>query len=74
MQSFGIDKETMPISGIKKEQILKAKLLLSEIKDVVEEDAEISKQGIKADFDKLREVREKISELTSQYYELVPLS
>ena len=45
-----------------------------EIKDTVDEDIEISKEGIRADFEKLTQVKEKISELSSRYYEIVPLA
>jgi ribosomal 50S subunit-associated protein YjgA (DUF615 family) len=45
-----------------------------EIQEAINEDVEISKQGVKADFEKLIEIKEKISELSSRYYELIPLA
>ena len=45
-----------------------------QIKEAVDEDIEISKGGIKADLAKLTEVKERISELTSRFYELIPLT
>lgn len=37
-------------------------------------DEEIAKKGLNADLDALLQVREEVSELTSLYYELIPLS
>jgi hypothetical protein len=45
-----------------------------EIQELINEDIEISKEGIKADYDKLIAVKEKVAELTSRYYEIIPLS
>ena len=74
MNQLGLDTETLPISGVSKEVILKAKDFLRQIKEKVEEDAEISKQGLNVDYDALIAVREKLSELSSRYYELIPLA
>jgi len=40
----------------------------------VQQDADIAKKGLGADLDALLQVREEVSELTSLYYELIPLS
>lgn len=45
-----------------------------EIQEALKEDQELAKEGIKADFEKLTLVKEKISELSSRYYELIPQS
>jgi hypothetical protein len=45
-----------------------------EIQELVNKDTEISKEGIKADFDKLIAVKEKVAELSSRYYEIIPMS
>lgn len=74
MTTFGLDTNVLPFSGVKKETIVQARQLLMEIQEKINEDIEISKEGIKADFEKLTAVKEKVSELTSQYYELIPLS
>jgi hypothetical protein len=47
---------------------------LDEIKECINKDKEMSKLGIEADFESLKAVKEKITELSSSYYELVPLS
>lgn len=41
---------------------------------MINEDAELSKQGVKADYDKLTAIKEKLSELSSRYYEYIPLA
>jgi ribosomal 50S subunit-associated protein YjgA (DUF615 family) len=74
MNSLGLNTEVLPISGISKEVIQKAQAILKEIGYKVEEDQEISKQGFKADIDALQAVRDKISDLSSRYYELIPLA
>jgi hypothetical protein len=53
MSQFGVDTNVLPFSGIKKDSLLQARSLLTMIKDAVDEDIEISKEGIRADFDKL---------------------
>jgi hypothetical protein len=53
MNSFGVDTNVLPFSGIKKEVIIHAKEILGKIQEAVKEDAEISKAGIKADFEEL---------------------
>jgi hypothetical protein len=40
----------------------------------VDEDTELSKLGVRADLDKIIVVRERIAELSSNFYELVPQS
>lgn len=54
--------------------MIEARGVLVEIQECIKEDIEISKEGIKADYDKLQAVKEKISELSSRYYELIPLA
>jgi hypothetical protein len=43
-----------------------------EISETIKEDIEVSKEGINADYDILSAIKEKISELSSRYYELIP--
>jgi hypothetical protein len=69
MSSFGVDTNVLPFSSIKKEALMTARGILMQIKDALDEDIELSKAGIKADYLKLTEVKERISELTSRYYE-----
>jgi len=42
MSNFGIDQNVLPFSAITRDQILKARELLMEIKDVVDEDIRLS--------------------------------
>lgn len=45
---------------------------LNDLQTVIEEDVEESKKGFKADLDKIQEIRDRIQELSSKYYELIP--
>ena len=74
MVSMGLDTEVLPVSGMSKEAIHQAKDLLRQIREKVEEDSRIAAQGLLADHDALIAVREKLSELSSRYYELIPLA
>lgn len=71
---FGIDTDVLPFSGVNKQSLVEARQLLLDIGECIKEDIEISKEGIKADFDKLTAIKEKISELSSRFYELIPLA
>lgn len=48
--------------------------ILNQIKEKVYEDVEIAKKGYNADLEALLEVRESQAELSSRFYELIPLS
>ena len=74
MARLGFNTDALPISCVNKEVILKARGILSEIGDQVQADSEMCKQGLGVDLDKLLEVRNKIQELSSRYYELIPLA
>lgn len=74
MNQLGLDSETLPISGVTKETIHKAKDILRQIRENVDEDNKIAMQGLNADLGALLGIREKISELSSRYYELIPLA
>jgi len=74
MTKLGFNTDALPISCVNKEVILKAKGILSEISDQVQADGELCKQGLGVDLAKLLEVRNKIQELSSRYYELIPLA
>lgn len=45
-----------------------------EISETINEDVEISKKGIHADFEKLQAIKERIAELSSRFYEIIPLA
>ena len=72
MASLGYDESIMPISGIKKEVIKEAMGYLNDLQVVIDQDIEESKKGFKADLDKIQEIRDKIQDLSSKYYELIP--
>ena len=74
MTKLGFNTDALPISCVNKEVILKAKGILSEISDQVQADGELCRQGLGVDLAKLLEVRNKIQELSSRYYELIPLA
>lgn len=74
MGQLGLDEEMLPISGITKEIIQKAMDILKEIQVEIEKDNELAKKGFNADLDALQAVREKQTELSSRFYELIPLS
>jgi hypothetical protein len=46
--------------------------ILNEISSLIDEDQELCKKGMQADYEALTLVREKISNQSSRYYELVP--
>ena len=48
--------------------------MLGEISIAVKECIEIQKEGIKAKYEELSAVKDKISDLSSAYYELIPMS
>ena len=74
MNAFGVDTNILPFSGVKKDVIIQAQELLKKISEAVDECIKIQSEGIKADYDELSAVKDKISELSSAYYELIPLA
>ena len=74
MKDLGVDIKAMPVSCLTKDAIQKAKDILGQIREKVEEDNELSKQGYRVDLEKLTAVREATAELSSRYYELIPQS
>ena len=41
---------------------------------VLQEDRNLMMQGIKADYEQVQALKDKIAELSSRYYELIPLA
>lgn len=72
MNTLGIDTKVLPFSDVKKDSIVEAKQILMDITEAVNEGIELSKLGVKADYERLIANKEKISELSSSYYELIP--
>lgn len=74
MTNLGLDTEALPISGLSKETLGKAGDILKSLGALAKEDARITAQGMRANLDELREVRGKLSDLSSRFYELIPLA
>lgn len=72
LRQMGFDLETTPISNLSKDSIQKAKDVLKQLSEALVENTEISKKGLGADLEQLTLVREKMIELSNQYYELIP--
>lgn len=51
MTTFGVDTTVLPVSSIKRESLMQARQILNEIKEAVDEDIQISKEGIRANFE-----------------------
>ena len=62
INQFGIDTDVLPFSGVNKKSLIEARQLFVEIGECIKEDIKISKERIKADFDKLTAVKEKMNE------------
>lgn len=73
MQSFGIDQEILPFAKIDKAAISQAIKVLKEVKEVIEEDEKMMKSALTVDQEKWAEVKDKIMQLSSRFYELIPL-
>ena len=74
ISNFKIDTESMPISAIKRETLLKAKEILLQIKDIIEKD--FVRGWFRKDDEEFAEKQKQaeiIGELSSKYYELIPL-
>lgn len=74
VSSQGIDKDQMPISNLKKETLQDAKDILKELKAMITQlDAERAKYA-QANYELVQELRGKISDQSSKYFELIPLA
>lgn len=74
VRNQGIDQDQMPISNLKKETLIDAKALLQELKKTITQlDQERAKYR-DANYDLVQELRVKISDLSSKYFELIPLA
>ena len=74
MNQFGLDTDVMPFSGVKKQSLVEAREILMEVQEALKEEQILAKEGIKADYDSLVKIKERISELSSRFYELIPQS
>jgi hypothetical protein len=74
MGDFGIDQEILPFAKIEKQSLTEAMDVLKQLSITFEEEYEVNKAGIKADFDKVMEVKSKILDLSSKFYQIIPLS
>ena len=72
---MGFDEEVLPISNIKKEVLEEAQMLLKELSDLDTENQKLSQAfGTNLDIDKIQECRDKIQDLSSRFYELIPFT
>ena len=72
IQTFNVDTEVLPISGLKKETLHKAREILLKIKDILENGLQ---QWIPKDddaFEQKQQLAETLGELSSKYFELIP--
>ena len=68
IRDLGIDEEKLPVSALKKEAIVEAKEILTQISTSVTELAELRKIGMRADYDDTMRVMSKLSDLSSKYF------
>ena len=73
IRQMGIDEDKLPVSALKREAIVEAKGVLSEISGHIKELEELRKLGMTADYESLMKVFSKLSDLSSQYYSLIPV-
>ena len=62
---MGIDVDKLPVSALKREAIIEAKGVLSEISAQIKELDELRKLGMTADYNTLMKVFSKLSDLSS---------
>jgi len=62
---MGIDEDKLPVSALKREAIIEAKGVLSEISAQIKELDELRKLGMTADYNTLMKVFSKLSDLSS---------
>ena len=74
LRQMGIDVDTLPISNLNKDSITQAKDVLKQLTKVIDDSNFISSKGLRANLEDLTAVREKMIELSNQYYELIPNS
>eukprot|EP00826_Nyctotherus_ovalis_P008597 TRINITY_DN12235_c0_g1_i4.p1 TRINITY_DN12235_c0_g1~~TRINITY_DN12235_c0_g1_i4.p1 ORF type:complete len:471 (+),score=130.77 TRINITY_DN12235_c0_g1_i4:270-1682(+) len=74
MMNYGIDREELPMTQLKKETLLKCKQLLDSLAEQIEALKREQEKGLTAQMEILEEIYEKINEISSQYYELMPLA
>ena len=69
-----IDTDLLPVSGLKKESIQKAKQVLNKLAPVVKELEELRKKHMNADFEEVARVKSVISKISSEFYSIIPKS
>ena len=68
VSDLGIDQDLLPVSGLKKETIEKAKKILCELKPVLDELEALRRKGMQADFEEVSKVKGAIAKMSSQFY------
>mmetsp|Transcript_17912 Transcript_17912/g.12895 ORF Transcript_17912/g.12895 Transcript_17912/m.12895 type:complete len:137 (+) Transcript_17912:1264-1674(+) len=59
---------------MQRDQLLQARQILIDLREVLDEDQRLQRLGLKVDYQELSALKEKISDMSSRYYELVPQS
>jgi len=73
MNSFHIDQEFLPLANLTKEILNEAQQILFEIKECQEEEEAIRKlESGKQDLNKILDLKDKVAERSSRFYELIP--
>jgi uncharacterized protein YoxC len=67
-----INTDVLPFSEVDNDSIVKARQLLFKIADIIKEDIEVRKDGINTDFEKITDLKEKMCEVSSRYFYLIP--
>lgn len=73
MRSFHIDQDFLPLANLTKEILNEAQQILFEIKECQEEEEAIRKlDSTKQDLNKILDLKDKVAERSSRFYELIP--
>lgn len=73
IEALGINMNVLPFSSIKTSNLQVAQTILLELLGLAKESDALKTLGLKADYTKINEVNDQISDLSNKYYELIPL-
>ena len=72
LSDLGINKDLLPVSGLKRETIDKARDILVKMKPVMEELTKLQQKGLNADYNEVSTVKGKLSSMSSEFFTLIP--
>ena len=72
ISQIGINQDLLPISGLKRETIVKAKQILCDLRPVIDELLNLQKKGMQADYNEVSTVKGRISKISSEFFTLIP--